>query len=116
MNILAKLGHEWHELLNYEGLVLINCYAHWCAHSRDIIPVIDQLAEKYQDCIKVIKLNIDENPEMAHNLGILGINSIPITFIFKYGKLVGEIAGMAPYEAFCSAISSHLHTGNSVGH
>jgi thioredoxin 1 len=109
MNTLAELEHEWYELLSYEGLVLINCYAHWCVHSQAIIPLIDQLNERYKDHIKVIKLNIDENPKVAYNLGILGINSIPITFIFKFGKLVGEVAGTAPYEAFCNAISSHLH-------
>ncbi len=112
MSTLAKLEHEWHELLSYKGLVLINCYAHWCAQSQDIIPLVDQLAEKYKDRIKVIKLNIDENPKVAHNLGLLGINSIPITFIFKCGKLVGEVAGMAPYEAFCGAISNHLRNEN----
>jgi thioredoxin 1 len=114
MSILAKLEHEWHELLGYEGVLLLNCWAHWCVDSQDIIPLIDQLTEKYKDRIKVIKLNIDENPKVAHTLGLLGINSIPITFIFKCGKLVGEVAGMAPYEAFCGAINSHLHDGNSM--
>ena len=114
MNILAKLEHEWHELLGYEGITLLNCWADWCVDSQDIIPLIDQLAEKYKDRIKVIKLNIDENPKMAHALGLLGINSIPITFIFKCGTLVGEVTGVAPYEAFCGAISRHLSTGHSL--
>jgi thioredoxin 1 len=114
MSILAKLEHEWHELLDHEGILLLNCWAHWCVDSRDIIPLIDQLAEKYKDRIKVIKINIDENPKMAHTLGLIGINSLPITFIFKCGKLVGEVSGAAPYEVFCSAISSHLHNGNSM--
>lgn len=114
MSILANLEHEWHELLGHEELVLLNCWAHWCADSWDTIPLIDQLAEKYRDHIKVIKLNVDENPKIAYNLGIIGINSLPITFIFKWGKLVGEVAGMAPYEAFCSAINSHLRNGNSM--
>jgi thioredoxin 1 len=114
MSILAKLENEWNELLSYEGLVLINCHALWCISSQDIILLVDQLAEKYKDRIKVIKVDIDKNPKVAHNLGLLGINSIPITFIFKCGNLVGEVAGMAPYEAFCNAISSHLHNENSM--
>jgi thioredoxin 1 len=116
MNILAKLENEWQELLNYEGIILLNCWAHWCSDSQDIIPLIDQLAENYKDCIKVIKINIDESPKIAHSLGILGINSIPITFIFKCGNLVGEVTGMAPYEAFCRAVNTHLHAENSVVH
>jgi thioredoxin 1 len=114
MNIPAKLERDWHELLRYEGIILLNCWAHWCADSQDIIPVIDQLAEKYKDHVKVIKINIDENPKIAHTLGLIGINSLPITFIFKCGKLVGKVAGLAPYEAFCCAITSHLYNGNSI--
>lgn len=108
MNILAKLEHEWHELLGYEGITLLNCWADWCVDSQDIIPLIDQLAEKYKDRIKVIKLNIDENPKMAHALGLLGINSIPITFIFKGGELAEKITGVVPYKKFTEAIDKHL--------
>jgi thioredoxin 1 len=114
MNVSAKLDCEWHELLAYEGITLLNCWAHWCVDSQNIIPLIDQLAEKYKDHIKVIKLNIDENPKIANTLGLIGINSIPITFIFKEGKLVGKVTGMAPYEALCGAVISHLGNGNSV--
>ncbi len=114
MSILAKLEHEWHELLSYEGIVLLNCWAYWCVDSQDIIPLIDQLAEKYKDQLKVIKINIDEHPKIANTLGLIGINSLPITFIFKYGKLVGEVTGTAPYEAFCVAVNSHLHDGHRM--
>jgi thioredoxin 1 len=114
MRISAKLEYEWPELLGYEGMVLLYCWAHWCVDSQDIMPLIDQLTEKYRDHIKVFKINIDENPKIAHTLGLIGINSIPIAFIFKEGKLVGKVTGMAPYEAFCGAVISHLGNGNSV--
>lgn len=82
------VNSEWQDIYTYQGLVLVNCWADWCVRSRNIIPLIDRLTDEYEDRIKVIKLNIDEDPTMASKLGLLGINSIPVTFIFKAGKEV----------------------------
>lgn len=108
------VNNEWQEIYTHKGLTVVNCWASWCAKSQNIIPLVDKLADEYKDRIKVIKLNIDENPTMASELGLLGINSLPVTFIFKSGKLVGTVAGMAPYEAFREAIRKHLKEDRSV--
>ncbi len=101
-------NNERHKLFTYQRPVVIYCWAHWCTDCHTVSPLIDQLAEEYRGYIKVIKLNIDEKSKIASKLGILGVNSIPIMFIFKGGKLVEKIAGIAPYELFCSAIRKHL--------
>ncbi len=105
---------EWQEMYTYKGLTVVNCWASWCAQSQNIIPLVDKLADEYKDRIKVLKLNIDENQAIASELGLLGLNSLPITFIFKSGKLVETVAGLAPYEAFREAIRKHLREGKSV--
>jgi thioredoxin 1 len=73
-----------------------------------INPLIDQLYEEYKDYIKLVKIDIDENPKIASKLGLLGINSVPITFIFKGGELVEKITGVVPYEKFAEAVDKHL--------
>jgi thioredoxin 1 len=73
-----------------------------------ISPLIDQLYEEYKDYIKLVRIDIDENPKIASKLGLLGINSVPITFIFKGGKLVEKIMGVVPYKKFAEAVDKHL--------
>jgi thioredoxin 1 len=108
------INSEWQETYTYPGLTVVNCWASWCIHSQNIIPLVDRLAEEYKDRIKVIKLNIDENPKMASELGLLGINSIPVTFIFKAGKCIDKISGNASYEVFHAAIYKHLRDNRSM--
>jgi thioredoxin 1 len=73
-----------------------------------ISPLIDQLHEEYKDYVKLVKIDIDENPKIASKLGLLGINSVPITFIFKGGELAEKITGVVPYKKFTEAIDKHL--------
>ena len=99
---------ELHNLLDYPGLVLISCWAEWCVRSYMISPLIDQLYEEYKDYIKLVRIDIDKNPKIATKLGLLGINSIPITFIFKGGELAEKITGIVSYEKFTEAVDKHL--------
>ncbi len=101
-------NNELQALLNYPGLTVINCWANWCVECHMISPLIDQLDEEYKDSIKLVRIDIDESTEIASSLGLIGINSVPVTFIFKSGELVEKIMGIAPYEAFRSAINKHL--------
>jgi thioredoxin 1 len=97
-----------HILLNYPKPVVIYCWANWCVRCHMISPLIDQLSEEYKDYIKLIRIDIDENPKIASKLGLLGINSVPATFIFKGGELVEKITGSVPYEKFAEAVVKHL--------
>jgi thioredoxin 1 len=99
---------ELQALLDYPGPVIINCWANWCVQCHMINPFIDQLSEEFKDCIKLVKIDIDEKPEVASELGLLGVNSIPVTFVFKGGKLAEKITGIVPYEKFEEAVEKHL--------
>jgi thioredoxin 1 len=99
---------ELQTLLNYPGPVVIYCWANWCVRCHMISPLIEKLFKEYKDYIKLVRIDIDENPKIASELGLLGINSIPVAFIFKGGELAEKIMGTVPYEKFAEAVDKNL--------
>jgi thioredoxin 2 len=73
--------------------VLVDMWAPWCGPCRMIAPTIEQLASEMAGRVKVAKLNVDENPQTAERLNISGI---PALLIFKNGREVDRIVGVAP--------------------
>jgi thioredoxin 1 len=74
-------------------LVVIDCWAAWCAPCRAIAPVVEQLARGYSGKVVFGKLNVDENPETA---GKFSIMAIPTLLVMKDGKEVDRIVGVLP--------------------
>lgn len=85
------------EVLKSDIPVLVDFWAAWCGPCRMLAPVIDQLAEQYAGKVKVVKLNVDENPEISGRYQIL---SIPTVYIFKNGSKAGELIGVRPKQSF----------------
>jgi thioredoxin 1 len=81
------------DILKSDLPVLIDFWATWCAPCRQISPIIDALAEKYGDRIKVVKMDIDSNPGTP---GKYGIRAIPTILTFKDGEVVDQIQGARP--------------------
>ncbi len=77
------------------GTVILDFYADWCAPCRMIGPVLEQIAEEHPE-LKVVKVNVDENIELANNFGVKGI---PALFVLKEGKTVAQRAGFMPKDA-----------------
>jgi thioredoxin len=73
--------------------VLVDCWAPWCPPCRAIAPTLDQLAAESGGRYVIAKLNVDENPGTA---GQYRIQGIPTLLLFKNGKLVDQIVGLAP--------------------
>jgi len=73
--------------------VLIDFWATWCGPCRAIAPVVEQLAGEYAGKVKVVKVNIDENPKTPTQYDV---RSIPTLLMFKDGKVVGQIVGAVP--------------------
>ena len=74
-------------------LIVVDCWAAWCAPCRAIAPVIDQLAKEYSGKVIFGKLNVDENPETAQRYGIM---AIPTLLVIKNAKEVDRIVGALP--------------------
>jgi thioredoxin 1 len=81
------------EVLGSPVPVLIDFWASWCNPCKMISPFIDQLADEYSGQLKVVKINVDEENELA---GRHGIVSIPTLIIYKDGEIAGKKVGAAP--------------------
>jgi thioredoxin 1 len=85
-------------------LVVVDCWAVWCAPCRAIAPIVDQLAKDYSGKMVFGKLNVDENPETRDRFGIM---AIPTLLVMKDGKEVDRIVGALPKNQLEAKISSH---------
>ena len=88
------------EVMNTDKPVLLDFWASWCAPCRMVVPIIEEIASERPD-IKVGKINVDEQPELASEFGIM---SIPTLVVMKNGKIVQLVSGARPKEAILTMI------------
>jgi thioredoxin 1 len=81
------------EVLKAPGLVLVDFWAVWCGPCRMVAPIVDEIAKDYDGKLKVVKLNTDENPDIA---GKYQIRGIPTLMFFKGGQTVDQVVGAVP--------------------
>jgi len=93
------------EMIQNYPLVVVDCWASWCAPCHMIAPVIEEMARDYAGRILFGKLNVDENQEVAMQYQIM---SIPTLLVFKNGKLVDRIIGAMPRKVLEPKITRHL--------
>lgn len=80
------------EVLNSDKPVLMDFWAPWCGPCRMVVPLVEEIAKERSD-IKVVKINVDEEPELAMQFGVM---SIPTLVVMKNGKIVNQVTGARP--------------------
>ena len=88
------------EVMNSERKVLLDFWAPWCGPCRMVVPLVEEIAKERPD-IKVGKINVDENPELAKQFGVF---SIPTLVVMENGKIVRQGQGARPKKAILSML------------
>lgn len=89
------------EVLDHKGAVLIDFYAEWCGPCKVTAPIIDELSNEIKD-VKFVKLDVDNDPEIASQYSVF---SIPTFIIFKNGKIASQFVGAQGKEGFLEEIN-----------
>jgi len=102
---LEVTDSNFSEIVKKGGLVVVDCWAAWCAPCRMIGPIVEELAKDYAGKILFGKLNVDNNREVPLEYQIM---SIPTILVFKDGELVDRIMGAMPKRLLEQKIIQHL--------
>ncbi|MDR3347299.1 MAG: thioredoxin [Helicobacteraceae bacterium] len=87
------------------GITLVDFWAPWCGPCRMVSPTVDEIAKQYKDKVKVGKVNVDENQELAVRFGV---RSIPTILIFKDGEQIDSLVGVQAKAVFEQKLNSLL--------
>ncbi len=100
--IITKENFEA-EVINSDKPCLVDFWATWCGPCKMISPIIEELSEEYADTVKVCKINVDDEPELAIKYKV---SSIPTVMLFKNGQVADTVVGYRPKESFEALINT----------
>lgn len=93
------------DVLNNPKPVMVDFWAEWCGPCRMVSPILDEIAAEYADKIDVVKVNVDEEPELAMQYGVTGI---PMMAVFQGGKIAKQMVGAKPKNAIVEDLATFL--------
>ena len=92
MSIIHANKNNFNELLNDEKTILLDFFATWCGPCRMIAPALEEISQEHPE-YKIIKIDVDEEPEIAVNYGV---STIPTLIVMKSGNIVSQSVGAKP--------------------
>lgn len=95
---------EFDALMN-EDAVMVDFFATWCGPCKMLSPVMESVAEKLEGKVQVVKVDVDESPDIAQRFGIM---SVPTVILFKKGEQVASFAGYQPEPQIMSLVEGNL--------
>ncbi len=93
------------QVLKSQTPVLVDFWAEWCGPCRRVAPEVEAVAEQMGERARVVKVDIESDPELASKYGI---QSIPALFIFKGGRVVEQLVGLQPRTVIAEKLSAHV--------
>ncbi|KQO95903.1 thioredoxin [Leifsonia sp. YIM 134122] len=93
------------EVLKSEKTVLVDFWAEWCGPCRAVSPILDQIASEHSDKIDIVKVNVDENPQLAMKYQI---TSIPAFKVYQAGEVVKTVIGAKPKPALEADLAAYI--------
>lgn len=105
MAVVHATAEQLKTMLSENKIVLVDFFATWCGPCKMIAPLIEQVSEEYAGKAVVVKIDVDEEPELAAQYGI---ESIPTVILFKDGQPINVEVGARPKDFYANLIEMHL--------
>ncbi len=99
------------EVINSDKPVLVDFWATWCVPCSKIAPIVEELAKEYEETVKFVKVDVDQNKDLATKYNVM---SIPNLVIFLNGQVLAQSVGAASKESLREYIQMHISTGVSA--
>ena len=106
--VIIKKSNFENEVINADKPVLLDFYADWCGPCKMLSPVLSEIADEYVDVIRVAKVNVDDEPELAMKFGV---SSIPMLVLFKNGKIISTSVGYRPKDEILNELKLYKNQG-----
>ena len=104
-SVVTMNFNEFENILNNNEPVFVDFFASWCGPCKMFAPIVEQISQKYKDKITVLKIDIDENSEIAEKYSI---QSVPTSILFKNNNIVERISGMISFNQCSDLVDKYL--------